>query len=110
MARKEGLIGRKVGMTQVFGEDGRHIPVTVVQAGPCTVTAVRTKAKDGYDALQLGFEAKKKNVTKPMQGHFKKIGVGALTTVRELRLDKGAAEKLGDYTVGQNLTVEIFAP
>jgi large subunit ribosomal protein L3 len=109
MARKEGLLGRKVGMTQVFGEDGSHLPVTVIQAGPCTVTAVRSKATDGYDALQLGFETKKKNVTKPMQGHFKKLGVGAVRVVRELRLDKSAAEKLGDYAIGQNLTVEIFA-
>jgi large subunit ribosomal protein L3 len=110
MARKEGLIGRKVGMTAVFGDDGSHIPVTVIQAGPCTITAVRTKATDGYDALQLGFEAKKKNVTKPMAGHFKKLGVGAVGTIRELRLDKGAAEKLGEYTVGQSLAVDIFAP
>ena len=110
MARKEGLVGRKVGMTQVFATDGSHLPVTVIQAGPCTVMAVRTKAADGYDALQLGFEAKKKNVTKPMQGHFKKVGVGAVRVVRELRLDKAAAEKLGDYTVGQNLGVDIFAP
>jgi large subunit ribosomal protein L3 len=110
MARKEGLLGRKVGMTQVFGNDGSHVPVTVIEAGPCTVTAIRTKATAGYDALQLGFEAKKKNVTKPMQGHFKKLGVGPVGVVREVRLDKVAAEKLGDYTVGQNLTVEIFAP
>jgi large subunit ribosomal protein L3 len=110
MARKEGLLGRKVGMTQVFGDDGSHVPVTVIQAGPCTVTAVRTKTTDGYDALQLGFEAKKKNVTKPMAGHFKKIGVGAVAVVRELRLDKAAAEKLGSYTVGQNIGVDIFAP
>src|SRR5206468_9851333 len=109
MARKEGLLGRKVGMTQVFGEDGSHLPVTVIQAGPCTVTAVRSKATDCYDALQLGFETKKKNVTKPMQGHFKKLGVGAVGVVRELRLDKSAAEKLGDYAIGQNLTVDIFA-
>ena len=110
MARKEGLLGRKVGMTAVFGDDGSHVPVTVIQAGPCTVTAVRTKATDGYDALQLGFEAKKKNVTKPMAGHFKKLGMGAVGVVRELRLDKAAAEKLGTYTVGQNLGVDIFAP
>ena len=108
MARKEGLIGRKVGMTQVFGEDGSHVPVTVIQAGPCTVTAIRTKATDGYDALQLGFEAKKKNVTKPMQGHFKKLGVGAVGVVREIRLDKAAAEKLGDYTIGQSLGADLF--
>jgi large subunit ribosomal protein L3 len=110
MARKEGLLGRKVGMTAVFGDDGSHIPVTVIQAGPCTVTAVRMKDKDGYDALQLGFEPKKKNVTKPMQGHFKKLGVGAVGVVRELRLDKAAAEKLGSYTVGQSLAVDIFTP
>jgi large subunit ribosomal protein L3 len=110
MARKEGLIGRKVGMTQVFGDDGSHVPVTVIQAGPCTVTAVRTKATDGYDAVQLGFEPRKKNVTKPMQGHFKKLGVGAVGVIRELRLDKAAAEKLGTYSVGQSLAVDIFAP
>lgn len=110
MARKEGLIGRKVGMTAVFGDDGSHVPVTVIQAEPNTVTAIRTKATDGYDALQLGFEAKKKNVTKPMAGHFKKIGVGALGVLRELRLDKAAAEKLGSYTVGQILAVDIFSP
>jgi large subunit ribosomal protein L3 len=110
MARKEGLIGRKVGMTQVFADDGTHIPVTVIQAGPCTITAVRTKAKEGYDAVQLGFEAKKKNVTKPMQGHFKKIGVGAVAVIRELRLDKSAAEKLGQYEIGQALAVDIFEP
>ena len=63
-------------MTQVFGEDGNHIPVTVIQAGPCTVVGIRTQASHGYDALQLGFEPRKKNVTKPMAGHFKKAGVG----------------------------------
>jgi large subunit ribosomal protein L3 len=110
MARKEGLIGRKVGMTQVFGEDGNHVPVTVIQAGPCTVVGIRTRASHGYDALQLGFEPKKKNVTKPMAGHFKKIGVPAQRVVRELRLDKSAAEKLGSYAVGQALTVEMFSP
>src|ERR1041384_444289 len=108
MARKEGLIGRKVGMTQVFADDGSHVPVTVIQAGPCTVTAIRTKDANGYDALQLGYGAKKKNVTKPMQGHFKKIGVGAVSVVREVRLDKAAAEKLGSYAVGQNIGVDIF--
>jgi large subunit ribosomal protein L3 len=110
MARKEGLLGRKVGMTAVFADDGSHVPVTVIQAGPCTVTAVRTKATSGYDALQLGFEPKRKNVTKPMAGHFKKLGIGAVGVIRELRLDKAAAEKLGTYTVGQNLAVDIFTP
>ena len=75
MAMKEGLIGRKKGMTQVFGEDGNLIPVTVVEAGPCTVVALRTKPTHGYDALQLGFEPRKKNVTKPMAGFYKKAGL-----------------------------------
>ena len=72
MARKEGLIGRKVGMTQVFGDDGNHVPVTVIEAGPCTIVGIRTKDTHGYDALQLGFGAKKKNVSKPAAGLFKK--------------------------------------
>ncbi|MBI1734336.1 MAG: 50S ribosomal protein L3 [Candidatus Rokubacteria bacterium] len=110
MARKEGLIGRKVGMTQVFADDGTAVPVTVIQAGPCTVLGIRRKDTHGYDALQLGFEAKKKKVTKPEAGFFKKLNVGAMRILRELRLDKAAAEKLGDYQVGQNLTVDIFAP
>ena len=68
MAMKEGLIGRKKGMTQVFGENGNLIPVTVVEAGPCTVVGLRTRPTHGYDALQLGFETRKKNVTKAMAG------------------------------------------
>ncbi|MBI4593359.1 MAG: 50S ribosomal protein L3 [Candidatus Rokubacteria bacterium] len=106
MARKEGLIGRKVGMTQVFGDDGSHIPVTVIQAGPCTVVGIRRRETDGYDALQLGFEAKKKNVTKPMAGHFKKAGVPPMRVVREIRLEKG--ELLQSYQVGQTVTAEVF--
>jgi large subunit ribosomal protein L3 len=108
MARKEGLIGRKVGMTQVFGEDGNHIPVTVIQAGPCTVVGIRTQASHGYDALQLGFEPRKKNVTKPMAGHFKKVGVPALRVVREIRMEKG--EMLQGYQVGQTVSAELFKP
>lgn len=110
MARKEGLIGRKVGMTQVFADDGSAVPVTVIQAGPCTVLGIRRKDKDGYDALQLGFEAKKKKVTKPQAGFFKKLNVSPMKMIREIRLDKAAAEKLGDYQLGQNLTVDMFAP
>ena len=64
MERKEGLNGRKFGMKQVFGEDGSHIPVTIVEAGPCTVIGLRTREQHGYDALQLGFAPKKKNVSK----------------------------------------------
>ncbi len=105
MALKEGLIGRKMGMTQVFGEDGKHVPVTVIQAGPCPVVEVREKARHGYNALQLGFEPKTKNVTKPQAGHFKKVGIPNLRVLRELRL-----EKVDGYKVGQTLTVEIFSP
>jgi large subunit ribosomal protein L3 len=105
MAKKEGLIGRKVGMTQLFGDDGRQVPVTVIQAGPCSVVEVRTKATHGYDALQLGFEPKKKNITKPEAGHFKKAGVGSMRILREVRL-----EKTEGYQRGQTLTVELFIP
>src|SRR5215831_12663700 len=110
MAMKEGLIGRKRGMTQVFGADGNRIPVTVIEAGPCTVVGVRTKESHGYDALQLGFEtAKKKDVTKPMAGHYKKAGVTApMRVLRETRLQK--TESVAAYEVGQTLTVELFSP
>lgn len=107
MARKEGLVGRKVGMTQIFGDDGNHVPVTVIQAGPCTVLGIRTGATHGYDALQLGFEPRKKNVTRPMAGVFKKLGVGPMRVVREMRLEK--PEMLQGYEVGQALTVEMFS-
>jgi len=106
---KEGLIGRKVGMTQVFGDDGNMIPVTVIQLGPCTVVEVRSKATHGYDALQLGFEPKKKNVTKAMAGVYKKAGVATpMRVLREIRLQK--SEALAPYSVGQSLTAEIFSP
>ncbi len=108
MARKEGLIGRKVGMTQVFGEDGSHVPVTVIEAGPCTILEIRRKDTHGYDALQVGFGTKKKNVTKPQAGQFKKANVAPMRVVREVRLEK--TEKLQGYEVGQSLTVELFSP
>ena len=105
MAMKEGLIGRKMGMTQLFGDDGRQIPVTVIQAGPCPIVEVREKGRHGYNALQLGFEPKTKNVTKPRAGHFKKAGLPAHRVLRELRL-----EKVDGYQVGQTLSVALFAP
>jgi large subunit ribosomal protein L3 len=109
MAMKEGLIGRKKGMTQVFGEDGNLIPVTVVQAGPCTVVGLRTKPTHGYDALQLGFEPRKKNVTKAMAGLYKKAGVAEpMRVMREIRLQK--TEAVSAYQVGQTLTVDLFSP
>src|SRR6266516_6574265 len=92
-------------MTQIFGDDGNHVPVTVVQAGPCTIVEIRSKQTHGYDALRLGFEAAKKNVSKPRAGHFKKANVAPTRILREVRLDK--VEKA--YEVGQALTVELFA-
>ena len=106
MARKEALIGRKVGMTQVFADDGNQVPVTVVKAGPCTIVEIRTKDTHGYDALQLGFEPIKKNVSKPRAGHFKKANVEPTRVLQEVRLDK--VEK--PYEVGQTLTVDLFTP
>ena len=109
MAMKEGLIGRKLGMTQIFGDDGNLIPVTVVQLGPCTVVEVRSTQSHGYDALQLGFEPKRKNVTKAMAGVYKKAGIERpMRVLREVRLQK--TESLAPYQVGQKLTAEIFTP
>ena len=107
MARKEGLIGRKVGMTQVFADDGNHVPVTIIEAGPCTVIGLRTRERHGYDALQLGFEPKKKNVSKPVAGAFKKVNVAPMGVVREVRLEK--SEQVQGYQIGQALTAEVFA-
>lgn len=101
-----GLIGKKLGMTRKFQEDGRSIPVTVIQAGPCVVTQVKTEASDGYDAVQIGFGAKKpKNTPMPMQGHFRKAGTDPLRTVVEFRVDAGHEFKLGD-TVGVSVLAE----
>ena len=105
MAMKEGLIGRKVGMTQLFSDAGEQIPVTVIEAGPCTVVEVRTKASNGYQAIQIGFGPKKKNVTKPAAGHFKKAGVAPLRHLREIRL-----ESVEGYQVGQTLDAGLFSP
>jgi large subunit ribosomal protein L3 len=107
MARKEGLIGRKLGMTQIFGDDGNQVPVTIIQAGPCTVLDIRTRERHGYDGLQLGFEPKKKNVSKPAAGVFKKANVAPMGVVREIRLEK--SEMLQGYEVGKSLTADLFA-
>jgi large subunit ribosomal protein L3 len=108
VAMKEGLIGRKRGMTQLFGPDGRQTPVTVIEAGPCTVLAIRLRATHGYDAIQLGFDPKRKGVTKPVAGQFKKLGLNPMRVVREVRLEKTEAAQA--YRVGQALTVELFQP
>jgi large subunit ribosomal protein L3 len=100
-----GLLGEKLGMTQVFDENGRVVPVTVVKAGPCVVTQVRTPERDGYSAVQLGFgQIDPRKVTKPVTGHFEKAGVPPRRHVAEIRTSTA-----GDYTVGQEITAEIFA-
>lgn len=92
-----GLIGKKLGMTRKFSEEGRSIPVTVIQAGPCVVTQVKNEETDGYSAVQLGFGAKKaKNTPLPMQGHFRKASTDPLRTVIEYRVDEGHEYNLGD--------------
>jgi len=102
----QGLIGKKVGMTSVFDEDGKNIPCTVLQAGPCVVTQVKTKEKDGYFAVQLGFDEKKeKHTTKAELGHFKKVNT---TPKRKLIEFTGFAE--GQVKEGEVLTAELFRP
>ena len=105
MAEKMGILGCKLGMTRIFAGDGSAVAVTVVQAGPCPVTQVKTAETDGYNALQIAFEeAKEKHVTKPMKGHFAKAGTALYRKVREIRLDGPAA-----YEVGAVLTADVFA-
>lgn len=101
---KKGMIGKKIGMTQIFDEKGNVIPVTVIEAGPCVVAQKKTAEKDGYNALQLGFmDAKKKHLTKADQGHFEKVGVPMKKHLKEFRLDDCSAE------VGSVITVDTFA-
>jgi large subunit ribosomal protein L3 len=101
----KGLLGTKLGMTQVWDENNKVVPVTVVQAGPCVVTQVRTPDTDGYSAVQLGFGAiKAKKVTKPAQGHFEKAGVTPRRHLMELRTSDAS-----EYTLGQEITAEVFA-
>ncbi len=98
-----GLIGRKIGMTSIFDENGKNIPCTVIETGPCTVTQVRTEEVDGYNALQLGFDDKaEKHVTKAAAGHFKKAGVSAKRKVVEFR------DFEGDYKLGDTIGVDLF--
>ncbi|MCM1036568.1 MAG: 50S ribosomal protein L3 [Bacteroides sp.] len=99
-----GLIGKKIGMTSVFSADGKNVPCTVIEVGPCEVTQVKTVATDGYDALQLGFQdAKEKHLTKPQLGHFAKAGVAPKRHLAEF---KGFD---GEYKLGDKITVELFS-
>mgnify|MGYP003461382695 CR=1 FL=1 len=94
---KKGIIGRKIGMTQIFDEIGNVIPVTVIEAGPCVVAQKKTAENDGYDAVQLGFmEVKEKHLTKAEKGHFEKVGVASKKHLKEFRLDDCSALNVGD--------------
>ena len=98
------ILGRKLGMTQVWGEDDTIVPVTVIQAGPCVISQVKTTETDGYEAVQIGFgDIKEKKVNKPMQGHFAKAGVAPMRYLREVRV-----EDASEHAVGDTLTVEAF--
>lgn len=101
-----GLIGKKLGMSQVFTDEGVRVPVTVIQAGPCVVTQKKTTDKDGYNAIQIGYDPMPmQRVPQPQQGHFKGANKGAFRTVREIRL-----EDVNGYEVGAELKTDIFAP
>lgn len=103
---QKGILGKKIGMTQIFDAAGRAVPVTVVQAGPCVVLRRKEAATDGYNALQVGFEPiKEKKVNKPLQGYFSKVGVTPFRYIRELRV-----ENPGEYQVGQEIKADVFTP
>jgi large subunit ribosomal protein L3 len=100
----KGLIGEKLGMIGLFSPEGKYFPVTVLRAGPCVVTQVKTVATDGYNALQLGFgEKKKSRINKPIKGHLKKSGEGYFALLREFSVDNP-----GDYEPGQTLSLDMF--
>jgi len=102
---KKGIIGKKIGMTQIFDEIGNVIPVTVIEAGPCVVAQKKTAENDGYDAVQLGFmEVKEKHLTKAEKGHFEKAGVAPKKHLKEFRLDDCSALNTGDI-----ISVDTFA-
>jgi large subunit ribosomal protein L3 len=101
---KKAILGRKIGMTQIFDKDGKVIPVTAIEAGPCTVVQVKNKDLDGYDAIQIGFgEIKDKKVNKPKKGHFKKASITPVKYLREFRLEEIS------YKVGDEIKADLFA-
>lgn len=103
-----GILGRKVGMSQVFDEEGKAVPVTVIEAGPCYVVQKKTPERDGYAALQIGFdEIDAKKLNRPLRGHFSKNNIRPLRFLKEIRLDRG---NIDNYEVGQEVKVDIFNP
>lgn len=106
MAATLGILGRKLGMTRIFGDDGSIIPVTVIEAGPCPVTQVKNLETDGYNAMQIGFdEIPERKVNKPMKGHLAKAARGFFRVLKEIRLDGPVP-----FEQGMDVTVDIFAP
>jgi len=102
----KGILGRKLGMTQIFTPEGLAIPVTLIEAGPCTVVQKKTPETDGYSAVQLGWGAvKERRVNKPLRGHFAKSGLKPLRYLREIRV-----EDPENYTVGQEIKCDLFSP
>jgi large subunit ribosomal protein L3 len=100
----KAILGRKLEMTQLFAEDGTSIPVTILHAGPCAITQVKTPERDGYSAVQLGFgSAKPKNVTRPAKGHLDKAGKGYFPVLREVHVSDTS-----DYELGQEVAVDVF--
>ena len=100
----KGLMGKKLGMTGFFTPEGQHIPVTEIEAGPCVVTQIKTVAKEGYNALQLGFGSRKESrITNPLKGHYKKSGGGNFAVTREF-----PAENPEEYSLGQKISLDIF--
>lgn len=103
---EKAILGIKIGMTQIFDEQGQAVPVTVVEAGPCTVLQKKSLASDGYNAIQVGFGNLKENrVNQPLKGHFKKANVKPLRFIREFRM-----ENIDEYEIGQEIKVDLFAP
>lgn len=101
---KKAILARKIGMTQIFDENSNFIPVTVLEAGPCTVVQIKTLENDGYEALQVGFgEVSRKHVVKPMQGHFNKSGIEPKKFLKEFRLDD-----ISGYEVGSEIKADVF--
>ena len=102
---QKGIIGKKIGMTQIFNENGKVVPVTVVEAGPCAVTQKKTVENDGYAAIQIGYgDLKAHKVTKPLKGHFDKADVAPKRTLRELKV-----ENIDSYNVGDLIKADVFA-
>ncbi len=102
-----GLIGKKIGMTQIFNEEGKVVPVTVIEAGPCYIVQKKESEKDGYNAVQVGFEKKERKIKRPETGHFKAAGRGVFKRLKEFRVSE---EELKEYNLGDEISVSIFTP